>query len=167
MVFEHKYANFLLLLLFFLQTLQAEASLEGIQVNHMLLLKWMHRRNWAENARKLIPHEVLKKCRAFAPADLRIHGIISEQVYVCAVEVRCVLWVGDRTWYCAQRRELALLCKRRKVWTSSLSFRRVSKGERFRREIMVFVGVVVGALMTARRARNLIDWVFSGVRLWV
>ena len=28
-------------------------------------------------------------------------------------------------------------------------------GERFRRESMVFVGVVVGALMTARRARLL------------
>ena len=51
-----------------------------------------------------------------------------------------------------------MLCMHRKVLTSSLhflSFRRVSRGERFRRESMVFVGVVVGALMTARRARLL------------
>ena len=31
-----------------------------------------------------------------------------------------------------------LFCMHRKVWTSSLSFRRVSRGERFRRESMVF-----------------------------
>ena len=65
--------------------------------------------------------------------------------YVCALMVRCVLWVGDRTWYCAQRRQLALLWVHRKVCTSSLSFRRVSRGERFSRESVVFVGVVVGA----------------------
>ena len=71
---------------------------------------------------------MLKNAGLFAPADLLTHGILSE-VYVCALVVRCVLWVGDRTWYCTQRRELALLCMHRKVWTSSLSFRRVSRGK--------------------------------------
>ena len=40
---------------FIMETLQAEASLQGIQVNHKLLPKWMYRRKRAEIARKLIP----------------------------------------------------------------------------------------------------------------
>ena len=44
-----------LFLCFILETLQAEASLQGIQVNHELLPKWMYRRKRAEIARKLIP----------------------------------------------------------------------------------------------------------------
>ena len=47
--------RFCLFVCFIMETLQAEASLQGIQVNHKLLPKWMYRRKRAEIARKLIP----------------------------------------------------------------------------------------------------------------
>ena len=63
--------------------------------------------------------------------------------------------MGDRTWYYAQRKIACLVVYASESVNKQFEFRRVSKGERFRRESMVFVGVVVGALMTARRARLL------------
>ena len=158
---------FCLFVCFIMETLQAEASLQGIQVNHKLLPKWMYRRKRTEITRKLIPQRGAKKCWAFAPADLQTRGIISE-VYVCALVVQCVLWVGDRAWYCAQSRELALLCMHRKVWTSSLSFRRVSRGKDLEERVwsLLVLWSVHWSWLLAELV-YLIEWVCSGVRLWV
>ena len=54
---------------FIMETLQAVASLQGIQVNHKLLPKWMYRRKRAEIARKLIPQSVPLVVWQDAPTD--------------------------------------------------------------------------------------------------
>ena len=74
-----------------METLQAEASLQGIQINHISFC----RNECAEERERRslgssFHNKVLKNAGLFAPADLLTRGIISE-VYVCALVVRCVL----------------------------------------------------------------------------
>ena len=69
-----------------METLQAEASLQGIQINRNECTEERERRSLGSS----FHNKVLKNAGLFAPADLLTRGIISE-VYVCALVVRCVL----------------------------------------------------------------------------
>ena len=83
-----------------METLQAEASLQGIQVNHKLLPKWMYRRKRAEIARtgSSFYNKVLKNAGLFDYDLLELWPLV-DAMLVCAVWAsvagECVFQVSE------------------------------------------------------------------------